>query len=83
MRWLNKEFKDYVNRKGLQVLRDDYRFIEKCIRNMPQNEQRLVMRRYCSIWNRVMAETQKVVLKQNYGRFKANCYLREYAERIK
>jgi hypothetical protein len=80
MRWFYKEFVTYAKQKNMTVLKDDYNFIEKCIRNMPQNEQRDVMRRYCTVWNAVVVGTENNVSKQNLGRFAANEFLRRYVE---
>ena len=78
--WFYGHFKDYVRAKGHHVLKDDYRFIEDSIKNMPENEQKQCMRNYLDEWNRGVAGTEKNRLKQNYGRFRANTWLRLYVE---
>lgn len=81
MHWLYTAFQDYAKQKNMRILKDDMKFIEKCLRKLPQNEQREVMRAYCTIWNAEVAGKNLNVPKQNYGRFKANCYLRDLVEK--
>ncbi|HAU1312527.1 TPA: hypothetical protein F8R99_14170 [Legionella pneumophila] len=70
------QFKEYADKKGYQLLKDDYRFIENHIKYLPQNEQILVLKRYLKKWEEGMDEAGKTPQNQNSGRFKANEYLR-------
>jgi len=70
------KFRAHVLNIGYGLLREDYAFIEKHLQNTPQNEQRLILRRYLDEWVHGMGETEKTHQKQNLGRFRANSFLR-------
>lgn len=65
--WFNKDFKPYAKRQGLQLLRDDIKFIESRLQRLPEYKQREALRQYVKEWD--------LSLGQNQGRFKANQYL--------
>jgi hypothetical protein len=81
--WYYKDFKNYVKSQGFELLKEDYKFIQNVIYHMPENEQKRVLRNYCHIWNTEMALEEKIALKQNVARFKANSYLREKINNFK
>ena len=70
--WLMFSFKPYCERMKIQILKDDFTFIEKCLQRIPVPRQRKVMHEYTKIW---LSEES-----QNLGRRKANDYLRELVE---
>lgn len=65
--WYYKEFKQYVQRHGLKLLYDDYKYIERTITEWPEFKQREAMRGYVKEWQ--AAPTQ------NEGRRRANQWL--------
>lgn len=76
-KWFHLDFKPYVTKKGHKLLRDDYAFIERTIKNMPENKQRDLMRGYVDEWNRGVAGKAQ---NQNLGRFLANSWLLEKSQ---
>ncbi len=76
--WYYRDFKQHVANKKYKLLRDDYRFIERCIYSMPETEQRSVMRRYLEEWNTMVAGQEKTPPNQNSGRLRANLFLLNY-----
>jgi hypothetical protein len=72
MRWLHHDFRNYCELKGLQILRDDMRFIERRLTEIHPDSHRRVMREYVRIWIQALSEGQG----QGQGRVKANQYLR-------
>lgn len=70
------QFKQHADKKGYQLLKEDYRFIENNIKHLPQNEQILVLKEYLKKWRQGMIEGGKTPQNQNLGRFRANEYLR-------
>lgn len=67
--WFYREFRHHVAKKGYKLLQDDFKFIERCIRGLPEWQQRQACRRYCQEWELGAA------LGQNQGRFRANQFL--------
>jgi hypothetical protein len=71
MHWLYSDFKMYCEQKKIKILRDDMRFIEKCLLKIPNNEHRRIMRDYVRIW----LKAKESGFSDNYGRKMANEYL--------
>jgi hypothetical protein len=76
--WYYHTFKNYARRKGFQILWDDYKFIERMINNLPEIEQRSLMREYLMQWAAGLVGHNNAAQNQNLGRYRANVYLREY-----
>ncbi len=74
MVWLYGSVRPYFLKQGINLLRDDMLFIEKCLSNVPQERHKIVMREYFRLWNDLPNGIEE---KLNTGRFEANCYLRE------
>ncbi|HAT4705786.1 TPA: hypothetical protein I9507_001782 [Legionella pneumophila] len=70
------QFKQYADKKGYQLLKEDYRFIENNIKHLHQDEQILILKEYLKRWRQGMMEGGKTPQNQNLGRFRANEYLR-------
>lgn len=74
--WLYGAVKPFLERNGIKLLKDDMKFIEKCLSNVPPEFHRKLMRDYFNLWN------TKVALKNNgessaiNPRYEANVYLR-------
>lgn len=71
MHWLYDEFRKYCAKRGLHILRDDMRFIEKRLIDIHPDEHRRIMREYVRIWIRELESHGN----QNKARRKANEYL--------
>lgn len=82
-RWLYGAVKPHFERQGINLLRDDMLFIEKCLGNIPTDRQRLVMRDYLSIWSATITENKSVEPVKINARYEANCYLRSAESEIK
>ncbi len=76
--WFKDIFPNYAHSKGFELLHDDYKFIEESIKDMPENEQRLLVRRYLNEWLLGSKDCDEAPQKQNKGRFRANTFLREF-----
>ncbi len=74
--WLYGSVKPYLERNGIKLLKDDMKFIENCLGNVPPEFHRELMKDYFVMWN------TKVALKENEPasainpRYEANVYLR-------
>lgn len=74
--WLHGVVKPYFFQQGINLLRDDMIFIEKCLGNIPPERHRLVMRDYLSIWNTKVAENKSAESTSINPRYEANVFLR-------
>lgn len=70
------KFRPYCESRGIEILPDDIRFIEKCLPKIHQDDRRNVLKRYCDIWAFEIKEAQNA----NLGRLQANTYLRNTVE---
>jgi hypothetical protein len=71
MHWLYSEFRLYCERKDIKILRDDMRYIERRLENIPRDDHRRVMRDYVRVWLRAKENGQG----DNEGRKQANEFL--------
>ncbi len=76
--WFYREFKLYAAKQGIKLLRDDLKFIERTICNLPEYIQREACRKYIESWRIGM---ESIAPKnQNSGRYNANQNLRSYVK---
>ncbi len=68
-------FTGYAASKGLQLLRDDIKFIKGRIQLVDKDLRKTFLRRYVELWCQGMDETVNVQLKQSIGRRMANSWL--------
>lgn len=77
---INKEnpqtFVSYAESKGIYLLRDDLKFIKRCVNGIKNEQIPIILRRYVDEWCLGMQECESVVKRQNEGRKAANFYLR-------
>jgi hypothetical protein len=73
-------FKAHCEQLGIDLLKDDFVFIKSCLRNVPKNSHKTVLRRYCDVWVASMTACSNDALKQSMGRREANTFLRELVE---
>jgi hypothetical protein len=76
--WLHGALVPYFETQGIKLLKDDLKFIEKCLQKIPENFHRKVMRDYLRHWNGDVAIERKNSIQDNLGRFRANSYLRDF-----
>ena len=62
---------------GIELLRDDVKFIKHQLLQIPQQLHRSTLEQYAITWLDAMAQCDIVYRKQNLGRRAANTYLRE------
>ena len=79
--WFYRDFKPYAEKVGVKLLRDDFKFIERTICNLPEGTQREACRRYIEEWKLGMA--RNAPRNQNSGRYRANNYLQDFTGRIR
>lgn len=74
--WLYGSVKPYFERQGIKLLKDDMRFIENCLGNVPQEFHRKLMHDYFTLWNTKVALKETGALNAINPRYEANTYLR-------
>ena len=75
MHWIRSTFLDYCATKGINLLKEDIRFIEKLVRMFPADRHKSIMKRYCDEWELGLAECENASQRENFARRKANLYL--------
>jgi hypothetical protein len=74
--WFYRDFRSYAEKQGCKLLRDDLKFIERSICNLPEGTQREACRRYLEEWKIGMDTIPPK--NQNSGRYKANQFLMNF-----
>lgn len=77
--WLYGSVKTYFLKKGINLLRDDMLFIEKCLSNIPSDRHKLVMRDYLAIWSTTVKQKELSDSTKLNPRYEANVFLRSAA----
>lgn len=77
--WLYGNVKPYFQGQGIQLMKDDWLHIEKCLAQIPPDRHRYVMRDYLSLWNATVHEKDNVVKTKYNARYEANTYIRNAA----
>jgi len=75
MYWLHTTFKDYCDRKGIHLLKDDLKFIIKVLNNLPPNSHKSIMRDYCDKWLHTLEKEKNSSQRQNLARRASNSWL--------
>ena len=70
-------FKNYCEKNAVHILPDDIKFLKDQLLYIPQNEHRATLKKYYDEWIGNAALYSEQGLNQNYGRFRANEWLRE------
>lgn len=70
-------FAEYCSQQGLQLLRDDHKYIRRMLYRIPKNIHRSVLSDYCLKWQSGMDKCENATKKQNLGRRNANLWLGE------
>jgi len=71
---------NYAKAKNINLLRDDRNFILDCLRTIPLNEHKSILRNYFGIWISTLRVVEDKVSKDNIARFKANSFLRDFMD---
>ena len=75
-------FEQHCTNIGIQLLRDDIKFIKAQLSNIPLQLHRDVLSRYANTWLAAMDDCGNVIRKMNSGRFAANTKLREFTCKV-
>lgn len=73
-------FESYCKEIGVELLRDDIRFIKTQLLGIPEQLRKPTLQKYADIYLQGMADCDNVIKKQNHGRFLANTFIREFVE---
>lgn len=76
-------FRSYCERKGYDLLPDDYVFIDRSLANVPKTSHKTILERYVEEWCQGMLTAKVVSKAQGEGRRRANQWLLNYKEEIK
>lgn len=79
LRW--NMFKDYCVKNNIQLLKDDFKFIEKELIKIPANEHRTILKAYTDLWLHEVKKEENSSLAQNLARRTANKWLLEEVKR--
>ena len=81
LKW--NSFKTYCIEKNIQLLKDDFKFIERELVKIPPRLYRSVLSDFTKEWLKVLAEETNASQAQNLARRTSNKWLREECERLK
>lgn len=70
-----KSFRAYCNRLEIDLLTDDYRFIDKMLNIFPVSDFKAILDAYSKEWLLGMAKSESHSLEQGMGRKRANLWL--------
>ena len=76
MHWLRTTFRNYCLKYGVVLSDNDFVFIEKILRHLPENVHKSIMRGYLEEWLEWMPDDEKVSSARNLARLKANKWLK-------
>jgi len=72
---MKTSFRQYAQGKGIELMRDDIKFLKVKLAKIPSHQKRGVLTRYAEEWYVGMNETKIVYQRQGYGRRRANLYM--------
>lgn len=73
-------FKAYCEQRGIELLREDMRFVRDILSRIPKSTHKSILRRYTCEWLGAFNKCDDILRKQNEGRREANTWLREYCK---
>lgn len=79
LRW--NMFKDYCVKNNIQLLKDDFKFLERELVKIPQNEHRTILKAYTDLWLHEVKKEGNASQAQNLARRIANKWLLEEVKR--
>lgn len=74
-----KSFKAHCARRGFELLRDDYLFIDKILNKFKITDFKAILERYLEEWGYGMGEAKIFSTAQGFGRKRANLWMLRYA----
>jgi hypothetical protein len=72
---MKTSFRQYAELKGIDLMREDIKFLKLKLPKIASYAKRGVLERYAEEWVLGMRETEIVYRKQNCGRRRANNYI--------
>lgn len=75
MNYTFKKFKNYCNDKGIDLIRDDLKFIEESLNNIPLNLHSVALRGYIAAWRDSIRRNKDGTGGINLARKDANQFL--------
>lgn len=79
LRW--NLFKDYCVKNNIQLLKDDFKFIERELIKIPENEHRTILKEYTDKWLDEVKKCENASQAQNLARRISNKWLLEEVKR--
>lgn len=73
-------FHKYCENLGIELLKDDIKFIKFQLLHFPQQLHKSILTKYADIFLQGIASTDIVYKQQNAGRRLANTFLREFKQ---
>ena len=70
-------FLDYAKKLGLDLLRDDIRFIDRSLTRIPKDRHRQVLYQYAQTWENELSKNAGSIQAQSLGRRAANALMLE------
>lgn len=71
-------FRQHTESLGIELLRDDIRFIKSQLLRIPEQLRRGVLEEYCEVWITASRLCDNPIKRDNIGRRAANIWLREH-----
>ena len=72
---MKTSFRQYAQAKGIELMREDIKFLKAKLARMSPNAHRGVLAHYADEWYLGMQETKISYQQQGYGRRRANLYM--------
>lgn len=76
-------FRGFCERKGYDLLPDDYRFIDKSLEGIARTAHKAILEHYLEEWAQGMVHAEVGSKAQGEGRRRANQWLLRYKEEFK
>ena len=70
-------FTDHCTSLGIELLREDYKYIRTMLERVPQDKRKAIVGTYIEMWLRGIGSTINELEQQNLGRRMANNWLRK------
>lgn len=70
-------FQDYTKSHGVNLLRDDIKYIRKMLVIHERHHHKAILKQYVEVWTKAMQECDNPLTADNIGRRAANSFLRD------
>lgn len=62
-------FTEYCEKNGIKLMKDDIEFIKSCLKNIPDNYHKKILKFYIERWK----DTKKIINDENKARLENSC----------